>query len=243
MRFYTTEELGPSQSLTPEGFLVVRNAPLARTGHQLYSEKALPLTGDSDGHIIIQRDTDEVFRDQTINSFHGKPITLDHPDEDVNPDNWKRYAVGYVMNPHRGDGVLNHLLLGDLVVTDARAIKAIRDRQFRELSAGYDAEYEQTTDGRGRQRNIVANHVALVKDGRCGVLCRIADSAVNIRTRDSAAMIKRAPRIHLHIHLLGASKWHNNPSWTESCGGRVPRQLTPIWTCSRTRWKARFHRI
>jgi len=204
MRFYTTEELGPSQSLTPEGFLVVKNAPLARTGHQLYSNKELPLTGDSDGHIIIQRDPEEVFRDQTINSFHGKPVTLDHPDEDVNPDNWKNHTVGWVMNPRRGSGVLNHLLLGDLVITDAKAIKAIRDRQFRELSAGYDAEYEQTSDGRGRQHNIIANHVALVRDGRCGVLCRIGDSAfVNRhRTCDSALVVPKAPsRIHLHIHL------------------------------------------
>jgi hypothetical protein len=202
MRFYTTEELGPSQSLTPEGFLVVRNAPLARTGHQLYSDKELPLTGDSDGHIIIERMPEEVFRDQTVYSFHGKPVTMDHPDTDVNPNNWRDLAVGYVLNPRRGDGVLNHLLLGDLVITDAKAIKAIRDRQLRELSAGYDAEYEQTEDGRGRQHNIIANHVALVSDGRCGVLCRIGDSAWRVKTRDSAAFIKPAPRrIHLHVHL------------------------------------------
>lgn len=202
MRFYTTEELGPSQSLTPEGFLVVKNAPLARTGHQLYSDKELPLNGDRDGHIIIQRDPEEVFRDQTVNSFHGKPVTLDHPDEDVNPENWSKLAVGYVLNPRRGAGVLNHLLLGDLVITDAKAIKAIRDRQFRELSAGYDAEYEQTQDGRGRQHNIVANHVALVQDGRCGILCRIGDSARGVKTRDSAALIRKPmPRIHLHVHL------------------------------------------
>jgi len=202
MRFYTTEELGPSQSLTPEGFLVVRNAPLARTGHQLYSDKELPLTGDSDGHIIIERLPEEVFRDQTVNSFHGKPVTLDHPDTDVNPENWKHLAVGYVLNPRRGNGVLNHLLLGDLVITDARAIKAVRDSDLRELSAGYDAEYEQTADGHGKQRNIVANHVALVSDGRCGVLCRIGDSRPTWKTRDSAVNIKPpSRRIHLHVHL------------------------------------------
>jgi len=202
MRFYTTEDLGPSQSLTPEGFLVVRNAPLARTGHQLYSDKELPLTGDSDGHIIIQRDPDEVFRDQTINSFHGKPVTMDHPDEDVCPENWKQLAVGYVVNPRRGDGVLNHLLLGDLIITDAGAIKAIRDRQLRELSAGYDAEYEQTADGHGRQHNIIANHIALVQDGRCGALCRIGDSRnYRARTCDSAAVTKPRGKIHLHIHM------------------------------------------
>jgi hypothetical protein len=206
VRFYTTEELGPSQSLTPEGFLVVRNAPLARTGHQLYSNKELPLTGDSDGHIIIERLPEEVFRDQTMHSFHGKPVTLDHPPTDVNPKNWRDLAVGYVVNPRRGDGVLNHLLLGDLIITDDEAIQAIRTNNLRELSAGYDAEYEQTGDGKGRQRNIIANHVALVSDGRCGVLCRIGDSAIKsthrTRTCDSALVTKTPrTRIHMHVHL------------------------------------------
>lgn len=201
MRFYTTEELGPSQSLTPEGFLVVRNAPLARTGHQLYSDEELPLTGDSDGHIIIMRDPEEVFRDETIYSFHGKPVTMDHPPTDVNPNNFRDLAVGYVMNPRRGDGVLNHLLLGDLMITDARAIKAIRDHTLRELSAGYDAEYEQTADGQGRQRNILANHVALVKDGRCGAACRIGDASFKFRDSAMAKATRTAPSIHLHVHL------------------------------------------
>jgi uncharacterized protein len=203
MRFYTTEELGPSQSLTPEGFLVVRNAPLARTGHQLYSDQELPLRGGRDGLIVIQRDPEEVFRDDTIFSFHGKPVTMDHPDEDIGPENWRKLAVGYVINPRRGDGVLDHLLLGDLMITDPAAIKAVRDNQLRELSAGYDAEYDQEEDGKGRQRNIVANHVALVKDGRCGAFCRIGDSRKIFTTRDSAAMLpKRTSRsIHLHVHL------------------------------------------
>lgn len=188
---------------------MVKNAPLARTGHQLYSNKELPLTGDSDGHIIIERLPEEVFRDQTVNSFHGKPVTLDHPDTDVNPKNWRNLAVGYVMNPRRGTGVLDHLLLGDLVITDEDAIDAIRHRDLRELSAGYDAEYEQVSDGKGRQRNIIANHVALVSDGRCGVLCRIGDSAppsvrLGHRTTDCCSPIvttKSPRRLHLHVHL------------------------------------------
>jgi hypothetical protein len=139
--FYVTEQLGKTQALTPEGFLIVRNAPLARTGLQLYSDKEIPLTGDSDGHVIVQRDPQEVFAPKTIMSLHGKAITLDHPTDNVTPDNWKSLAVGFVVNPHRGTGLQDSLLLGDLVLTDPSAIKAVRVGDIRELSVGYDSQY------------------------------------------------------------------------------------------------------
>ena len=175
--FYTVEQLGPHQSMTPDGFLIVSNVPLARTGKQLYSEKEIPIKGDADGRIIIDRDPEEVFRNETIASLNGKPITIDHPDEDVSPDNYNDLAVGHVINPHRGTGVFDNLLFGDLLIHNKQAIDAIRSKQLREVSVGYKADYEQTGDARGRQRNIVCNHLALVKDGRCGPVCRIGDKA------------------------------------------------------------------
>lgn len=51
-------------------------------------------------------------------------------------------------------------------------------KPLREVSCGYDADYEQLAVGRGRQMNIVGNHVALVERGRCGPRCAIGDSEV-----------------------------------------------------------------
>jgi uncharacterized protein len=196
MQFYTTEQLGKTQKLTPEGFLVVEGAALARTGLQLYSEKEIPLKGDADGHIMVQRDPEEVFHPNMMASLHGKPITLDHPTENVTPDNWKSLAVGYVINPRRGTGMQDGLLLGDLIITDPKAIKQVRDGNLRELSVGYDSAYEQTGPGRGRQHKIIANHLAIIETGRCGPICRIGDS---ISWRDS--MPKKRKPYHLHIHV------------------------------------------
>jgi len=195
--FYVTEQLGRSQALTPEGFLIVRNAPLARTGIQLYSDKEIPLTGDSDGHVLVTRDPNEVFAAQTIMSLHGKPVTMDHPSDNVTPENWKDLAVGYVVNPHRGTGVSDSLLLGDLVLTDPEAIKSVRDGDIRELSVGYDSSYTQTGPGRGRQHNIVCNHLALVETGRCGPVCRIGDSMPAVL---QVTKPRKKPQ-HFHIHL------------------------------------------
>jgi hypothetical protein len=72
---------------------------------------------------------------------------------------------------------LDNLLIGDLMIYDPAAIKAIRDKQVREVSVGYKADYEETGLGRGKQRNIICNHLALVQDGRCGPICRIGDKA------------------------------------------------------------------
>jgi hypothetical protein len=175
--FLTVERLGPMQSLTPEGFLVIRNVPLARTGPQLYSDQEIPIQGDAGGRIVIDRDPEEVFRPSTLSSLNGKAVTLDHPDDDVTPENFKALLVGTVINPRRGERVLDNLLLGDLIIYDPAAIKAIRDGDVREVSVGYKADYEETGIGRGRQRNIVCNHLALVQDGRCGPTCRIGDKA------------------------------------------------------------------
>jgi hypothetical protein len=52
-------------------------------------------------------------------------------------------------------------------VTSSEAVAEI-DNGVRQLSLGYDADYDMTGPGRGEQRNIIVNHLALVENGRCG---------------------------------------------------------------------------
>jgi hypothetical protein len=186
MPFYTTEQLGPTQSLTPDGFLLCERVPIARTGTQLYGPGEVPVEAGSDGIIRIIRDESEVFRPETIASFEGKPVTLDHPALFVGPETWKELTVGVVQNVRRGDGFDSDLLLADLLITDAAAIKLVRaepdddkpgqfKRPLREVSCGYDANYVQESPGVGYQRDIIGNHVALVERGRAGSRCSIQD--------------------------------------------------------------------
>jgi len=176
MRFYTTVNIGDTRALTPEGFLICKNVPIARTGEMLYAEHEIGLSGDERGIVRVTRDAEDVFDEKTIASFEGKPITIDHPDDlEVNPENWKELSVGVVQNVRRGKDADEDKLFADLIVQDAKAIKLV-DGGLREVSCGYDAEYEQIENGRGRQFNIVGNHVALVKSGRCGNSCKIGDS-------------------------------------------------------------------
>ena len=176
MRYHTQSRLSEHMFETPEGFLLCPGVAIARTGPQPYAanEVADDVEGFSDV-VVMLRDEDEVFDSEAMASFEGKPLVIDHPDEDVNPDNWKELAVGHVQNVRRGEGIDDDLLIADILVTDAKAIRLIRKEGLRELSCGYDARNEAVRPGMGRQTDIRGNHVALVPHGRCGARCRIND--------------------------------------------------------------------
>lgn len=161
---------------TPEGFLICRDVPLARTGDQVYSDYEVRGIPAKNGQVIAQRDEDQVFHPDAIASFRGKPLTDDHPDDDVTTTNFKQHLIGTVMSPRRGEGAFAHCVVGDLIVYDPKAIAKIKAGK-RELSCGYDADYESIEPGRARQINIRGNHVSLVDEGRCGEACAIRDKA------------------------------------------------------------------
>ena len=99
MRYHTQSRLSEHMFETPEGFLLCPGVAIARTGPQPYAadEVADDVEGFSDVGVML-RDEDEVFDSEAMASFEGKPLVIDHPDEDVNPDNWKELAVGHVQN-------------------------------------------------------------------------------------------------------------------------------------------------
>lgn len=171
-KYYTIEKIGPNQELTPEGFLLCRDVPIARTGKQQYHPSEIGMQAGPDGFVYLDRDESEVFRPETIASFFGKSITNDHPDDTVTPLTWRHHTVGVVLNVRRsGD-----LLLADLLVCDHEVIKLVQEGKT-EVSCGYDAETIEVSPGNGRQVDIVGNHVAIVEKGRCGSQCAIKDSA------------------------------------------------------------------
>lgn len=175
MKFFVTEQISPRIGETPEGFLVCYDVPITRTGTLLYRDTEVPVEADSSGIVKIDRVEEDVFSEATIASFEGKPVTIDHPDELVTPETWSRLAKGTVQHVRRGEGDQADLLLSDLLITDAQAISYVK-AGLREVSCGYDADYEQVMPGRGYQRNIIGNHVALVSRGRAGSRCSIQDS-------------------------------------------------------------------
>lgn len=160
---------------TPEGFLICKDVPIARTGTQQYRgcEFGGPV---ADGIYNVQRPEAEVFDRAAVASFEGKPVCDEHPEEDVTPDNYGRYMKGVCRDVRRGDGDLSNCLVADLVIYDADLINKIEAGK-REISCGYDCLWNPTSDSSYAQLEIRGNHVAVVDRGRAGHKVAIRDTA------------------------------------------------------------------
>lgn len=179
---------------TPEGFLICKDVPIARTGTQQYRgcEFGGPVT---DGIYNVQRPEAEVFDRAAVASFEGKPVCDEHPEEDVTPDNYGRYMKGVCRDVRRGDGDLSNCLVADLVIYDADLINKIEAGK-REISCGYDCLWNPTSDSSYDQLEIRGNHVAVVDRGRAGHKVAIRDTADDKKggTKMSKSLIGRILR-------------------------------------------------
>lgn len=170
MKYFTPTKLSENIQETPEGFLVCLGVPIARTGWQVYAPGEVPIDPGEDGKIHVYRDPADVFHPDTIASFEGKALTIEHPMDFVTPLNWSDLAKGMLQNVRKSserdqDG--EESLLADVLVTDVVAIQLVK-AGLREVSCGYDAVYEPTDPGKAKQTAIIGNHLALVKEGRAG---------------------------------------------------------------------------
>lgn len=171
-----------SRIYSEEGYLTVP-ANIARTGIQDYSAYEMGVTNSDPNRIFkVLRPAEEVFKDESLNSFANKPVTLNHPPELVNAKNYNTYSVGFSGNTVKKDG---DFVLTELRITDESAIKDVESGKI-ELSNGYvcDIEWSSGTTESGEkydaiQRNIRGNHIAIVDRARAGPACKIADQQNN----------------------------------------------------------------
>lgn len=175
MKILISEKLSEHKYKTPEGYLICCDAILSRTGKQQY--RRCEVFGDScdspDEIIDIDRSEKEVFDEKTMASFENKPITIEHPIEEVTVDNYKNHAVGYARDIRKGDYEGQPVMIGNLVITDPEAIEKIENGELTDLSCGYDCDI--TDDENPQQIHIRGNHIALCQEGRAGI-AHIVDS-------------------------------------------------------------------
>lgn len=194
MRAFYGSKISEHMTMTPEGYLICFDVPIARTGVQQYLRSELGiLDDDPNGLIDVYRDEEEVFSAACIASFEGKPITDDHPPVNVDTENITAYGRGHAQHIRRGQGEESDLLLSDLVITDKQLIERIQNG-LREISCGYNCEYvEDPTTARVHQRCIRGNHVAVVPSGRAGhrVAIKDAQQAPEIKERGKITMPKK----------------------------------------------------
>ena len=195
-RYDAGEISGPE--MTPEGYLRCW-ATIARTGIQKYKR--------ADGSEVLEyRPASEVGRVDSLASFAGKAVTLEHPPELLTSENTAKYQVGFTDSEVVFDGAYVKVRM---TITRQDAIDSVLNGQTRDTSAGYEVDLIQEPgfdDAVGRfdakQTNIEGNHVAITKRGRAGV-SRVhldSDDAVAVATpTDNPAKINMA-----QINIAGA---------------------------------------
>lgn len=187
MKVLIKERLSPNKYVTHEGYLICKDAILARTGKQQYRKSEVFDTFDGDDDIIdIDRNPKEVFSDATLASFENKPITVEHPQENVDSTNWKQYQVGFVRDVKRDVVDGQDVILGTLVIQDKDTIDEILNGEHTDLSCGYECDIVGDDKTGYSQINIRGNHVALCQEGRAGI-ARIIDSKVEDKLSYEAA--------------------------------------------------------
>lgn len=186
-----TDRVGETskRQMTDEGYLLVRDARIARTGIQQYlsaelrKEDGSPQFPDREPTDIINvnRPESEVFSEETMQSFEMQPVTNGHPEEGVTVLNHEGLAVGVAFKIRR-EGIF---MLAHLKITNPDTINDIGNGK-RELSNGYTADVVvrqgKTEDGQlfdAEQLNIRGNHVAIVDKARCGPVCSLSDNQPN----------------------------------------------------------------
>lgn len=129
--------------------------------------------------VVVYRPAEEVFNRDSMRSFAGAPVTIEHPPVSVTPSNWKDHAVGEVGSDDivkDGEAIRVPFLL-----RDGSAIETVLAGK-RQISMGYECELDwtpgTTKDGVSYdavQRGIRINHLAIVDRARGGPTLRIGD--------------------------------------------------------------------
>lgn len=122
---------------------------------------------------------EEVFKEESLQSYKGKPIIITHDAGLITKDNVHENAVGTILSEgyRSGNDVRAEIIIHD---TDEMKLAGLK-----ELSLGYNLDLDETPgEWNGQpydavQRNIVINHLALVLEARAGEQARL-----NIDSRD-----------------------------------------------------------
>lgn len=170
-------EIPSKRKFTPAGQMIVP-AVFARTGPMNYLATTLQIQDAEEGAVVpVFRDEVEVFDEDSIQSFRSSPVTLGHPKDEagnkiqVSSKNAKEFQVGTLEGlPVRDEDTL----AGTVIIARQDAIDAIEGGSV-ELSAGYTCDIHVDEEGKYWQKNIKANHIAIVTKGRAGSNMRLAD--------------------------------------------------------------------
>jgi hypothetical protein len=183
------------RTLDKDGRLHIKIAHISKAMVCPYKGSEIPnadsLGLDSEKIYYLFRDPAELakaaptFNNQPILNKHI-PVTAPNYDEKIKP---------HIVGSTGTDCIFSAPYLDNsLVIWSGDSIKLIEDDEQKEISCGYHYRAEMTagnfngTHFDGIMRDIVGNHVALVKDGRAGPDVVVGDSTENLNMTKSTRL-------------------------------------------------------
>lgn len=131
---------------------------------------------------------ENVFNQESLESYKGKPIIITHDAGEVDKENVHREQIGTIMSAGYPDG---DNVRCEIIIHDTNALKKCG---LKELSLGYSLDTDDTPGvWKGEkydciQKNIEINHLALVGEARAGEAARLN---IDSKDDDRTIMISR----------------------------------------------------
>lgn len=168
-------------------FWYIKDNPLSKVGVFPYYGKNISDELEPNKIYYVLRPEEELSKEETLESFKLLPIIDDHVmlgnKEGMQPAEEKGVHGTIGTDTYYKDGII----YGDLKIF-SETLKEEIENGKKELSMGYFCDYE-LADGeyngqpyQAIQRNIKANHIALVQEGRMGADVRVLDHKITFDT-------------------------------------------------------------
>lgn len=196
-----------------EGHLHVGLTPISKATVNPYRGSEIPdaenLGLDPDAIYYLLRDPEELAK--AAASFNGKPLLAKHI-----PVSAEDHATSEVIGSTGTEAVFHDpYLMNAIVVWPGSAVDDIESETKKELSCGYRYRADMTPGifrgmrFDGVMRDIVGNHVALVKDGRAGPDVVVGDSMENLKmkttTRIAAVALRSTALLMIPLMAMDAT--------------------------------------
>lgn len=190
-------DLKPTKRIrTPQGFMICKDVTLAKPMVKEYYAGELGIVDGFEPTDIINIYTppDVLFGQPVIDGYNSSDTVMMHPKgNQLNSDNYKEHVIGTAKNVRAENGYL----VADLTIKDKWAIEAIEYDDVKQISLGYAAELDMTAgttetgqEYHGQWVGMVADHVAVVREGRCGDDCKIGDRQTVIKSEVKSMKVK-----------------------------------------------------
>lgn len=165
----------------------IKDNPLSKVGVFPYLGKTISDELEPNKVYYVLRPEEELSKEETLETFKLIPIVDDHTmlgnKEGMQPAEEKGVHGTIGTDVYYKDGII----YGDLKIF-SESLKEEIENGKKELSMGYFCDYE-LKDGeyegqpyQAIQRNIRANHIALVQEGRMGADVRVLDHKITFDT-------------------------------------------------------------